>query len=101
MNDIRIPDWQSRGRGWETLHILLKSPLKNTNFSPTYADDLHLEQSFCYSIPTQTFCYTTIENFHSTQMLYKNFLRYPLVNIHHFIPDFIAIDSHTVLTSTL
>ena len=42
MNDIRIPDWQSRGRGWETLHILLKSPLKNTNFSPTYADDLHL-----------------------------------------------------------
>jgi len=21
-------------------HILLKSPLKNTNFSPTYADDL-------------------------------------------------------------
>ena len=40
MNDIRIPDWQSRGRGWETLHILLKSPLKNTNFSPTYADDL-------------------------------------------------------------
>ena len=43
MNDIRIPDWQSRGRGWETLHILLKSPLKNTNFSPTYADDLQLD----------------------------------------------------------
>ena len=48
MSDIRIPDWQSRGRGFEShllhgrlFHILLKSPLKNTNFSPTYADDLH------------------------------------------------------------
>ena len=27
----------------ETLHILFKSPSKNTNFNPTYADDL---QSF-------------------------------------------------------
>jgi len=26
-------------------HILLKSPLKNTNFSPTYADDLQSIQS--------------------------------------------------------
>ena len=28
------------------VHILLKSPLKNTNFSPTYADDLQLAETW-------------------------------------------------------